>query len=184
MRKKKCSCWNRNFFLLFCSAMREHLLDFTMAQKRERNAPFTAKTFHLPMASGYENHVQQSCPPKRSQGTKTSEQQTQPICWVEEFNGPTIVNIIKEEKRMSSSISEMTVIVPVNSPSTICGLFFQQHNSFTKWYTEKGNCCHWETLTTGIHGALLRWWQRWNAFVIDGGGIQQQSVWKYKADLL
>lgn len=173
------------FFLPSCSATRRHLLDFTMAQSWKINAPLPAKTSPLPMASGYKNHVQHACPLQHSQGTQTSEQPTQPIYWGKEFNQSQSLIFYEKENGTSGSLSELTASVPVNSPSTSSGFFFFKHHKVsTSRYAEEGTRCHWQTLTRGIHGALLRWWHCSNVFVMDGRGIKQRSLWKCTADLL
>lgn len=140
--EKSVMAGKETFFLLSRSATSGHLLDFTMAQEREMNAPLPAKTSPLPMASGYKNQVQHACPPQHSQGTQTSEQQTQPICWEKEFNRSPSFIFSEKENGTSGSLSELTVSIPMNSPSTSRGFFFFKHHKVsTSRCAEEGTRC-------------------------------------------
>lgn len=93
-RGKKCNFWKRNFFILsFLVLRREDICWIPPWHRNGSNALLPAQSSHLPMDSGYKNHVQHACPEKHSQGTKTSEQQTANFL-SEGFNSPEVLNIL------------------------------------------------------------------------------------------
>lgn len=71
------------------------------------------------MASGYKNHIQHACPPQHSQGTQTSEQQTQPICWVKEFNQSQSLTFYEKENGTSGFLSELWVFQWILHPPVV-----------------------------------------------------------------
>lgn len=103
------------FFILSFLVLRwKDICWISLWHRNRSNTLLPAQSSHLPMASGYKNHVQHVCSEKDSQGTKTSEQQTANLV-TEGFNSPAVLHILFK-KRTSVSLSERAVSVPVNSP--------------------------------------------------------------------